>query len=61
MKATNEPWKDSGSVACGTAAGTMPVVLFTEACISITRSRLPSVFQYSQAIATDFLREPKVG
>ncbi len=29
----------------GPAAGTISVVLFTDACITITSSRLPSVFQ----------------
>jgi hypothetical protein len=40
-----------GAIAPSTAAGTMPVVLFTEACMSITRSRLLSVLQYNQASA----------
>ena len=52
-QATSEPRNASGVIASATAAGTMPPVLFTEACISITSSRLPFVFQYSQAIATD--------
>ena len=44
-QATSVPSNDMGATALGRAAGTMPVVLFTEACISMTSSRLPSVFQ----------------
>jgi len=42
---TNEPWNDMESVAVGRAAGTMPVVLFTAACMIMTSRRLPFVFQ----------------
>src|SRR5262249_797791 len=51
--AMKEPSNDMGATAFGAAAGTMPVVLFTEACINITSSRLPPDFQYTQDIATD--------
>jgi hypothetical protein len=53
VHATKEPRTANGSAASGNAAGTTFVVLFTEACITMTSSRLPALLQYSQAIATD--------
>jgi len=43
IHATSDVLKANGLVAPGTAEGTMSLVLFTAACNSITRSRLPPV------------------
>jgi hypothetical protein len=52
------PKTPNGSVAPAVAEGTIPIVLFTDACISIVTNRLPPVRQYSQAMATDIAVVP---
>ena len=44
---------DSGSAAPGTVAGTIPPVLLIDACITMTSSKLPPLFQYNHAIITE--------
>src|SRR3989442_15572440 len=53
IQATSEWLSAHGFVALGSAEGTISFVLFTAACMSMTGSRLPRVWAYSQAIATD--------
>src|SRR4029078_8684599 len=56
--ATSEVCSENGLAAVGAGAGTR-FVLFTAACISIVRSRLPRVRQYTHAIATEIAVVPK--
>ena len=53
IQATNDAFKEKGSVASANAEGTIPVVLLIAECINIVINKLLLVRQYNHAIATD--------